>query len=69
MDFTSSSPTACCTVVSGVCQVTTTINSEVLGTLVVGDKTGFEVYGFGLRRTSGPNPPAAYTFVSGGLTP
>ena len=69
MAFTGSSPTACCTVVSGVCTVTTTINSEVLGTLVAGDRTAFEVYGFGLRRVSGPNLPSGNTFVSGGLTP
>lgn len=69
MDFTGSSPTACCTVVSGVCVVSTTINSEVLGTLVVGDRTAFEVFGFGLKRTSGPNPPTGNSFTSGGLTP
>jgi hypothetical protein len=69
LDFTSSSPTACCTVTSGVCIVQTTINSEVLGTLVVGDRTGVEVYGFGLKRTTGPNLPTGNTFVSGGLTP
>jgi hypothetical protein len=69
LDFTGSSPTACCSVVSGVCIVSTTINSEVLGTLVVGDRTGFEVYGFGLKRVSGPNPPSGYSFTSGGLTP
>ncbi len=69
MDFTGSSPTACCTVVSGTCTVSTTINSEVLGTLVVGDRTGFEVFGFGLKRTSGPNPPTGNSFTSGGLTP
>jgi hypothetical protein len=69
LDFMNTSPTACCSVVSGVCVVSTTINSEVLGTLIVGDRTAFEVYGFGLRRTSGPNPPAQYSFVSGGLTP
>jgi hypothetical protein len=69
MDFASTSPTACCTVVSGVCVVSTTINSEVLGTLLVGDRTAFEVYGFGLRRTSGVDAPSSYSFVSGGLTP
>ena len=69
LDFTGASPTACCTVVSGVCVVTTTINSEVLGTLVVGDRTAFEVYGFGLRRVTGPNLPSGNTFSSGGLTP
>lgn len=69
LDFTGSSPTACCTVVSGVCIVQTTINSEVLGTLVVGDRTGFEVFGFGLKRTSGPDLPVGNTFTSGGLTP
>jgi hypothetical protein len=70
MDFmVPTSPTACCTVVAGQCQVSTTINSEVLGTLVVGDRTGFEVYGFGLKRTTGLNPPAGNTFSSGGLTP
>jgi len=69
MDFTGSSPTACCTVVSGVCIVQTTINSEILGTLVVGDRTGVEVFGFGLKRVTGPNPPTGNTFTSGGLTP
>lgn len=69
LDFTSTSPTACCTVLSGVCVVQTTINSEVLGTLIVGDRTGLEVYGFGLRRVTGPNLPAGNTFQSGGLTP
>lgn len=69
MDFTGSSPTACCMVTSGVCVVSTTINSEVLGTLVVGDRTGFEVFGFGLKRVSGPNPPTGNSFTSGGLTP
>jgi hypothetical protein len=56
-------------VTSGVCVVSTTINSEVLGTLVVGDRTGFEVFGFGLKRVSGPNPPTGNSFTSGGLTP
>lgn len=69
MDFTSPSPTSCCTVVAGVCTVSTTINSEVLGTLVIGDRTGFEVFGFGLRRISGPDQPVGNTFSSGGLTP
>lgn len=69
LDFSGSSPTACCTVVSGVCVVTTTINSEVLGTLVVGDRTAFEVQGFGLRRVTSPPLPAGNSFTSGGLTP
>ncbi|HXJ34480.1 MAG TPA: hypothetical protein VMS22_10635 [Candidatus Eisenbacteria bacterium] len=69
LPFQGSSPTACCIVVDGACNVSTTINSEVLGTLVVGDRTGIEVFGFGIRRTSGPNPPTGYTFSSGGLTP
>jgi hypothetical protein len=69
LDFSGASPTACCTVVSGNCTVSTTINSEVLGTLIVGDRTGFEIYGFGLKRTTGPNLPTGYTFTAGGLTP
>jgi hypothetical protein len=69
MDFNVPSPTSCCTVVSGACVVSTTINSEVLGTLVAGDRTGFEVFGFGLKRTTGPDLPTGNTFASGGLTP
>ena len=69
LDFMSNSATACCTVMGGYCAVSTTIDSEVLGTLVVNDRTGLEVYGFGLKRITGPNLPATYTFVSGGLTP
>lgn len=69
LDFTGTSPTVCCTVASGACSVSTTINNEVLGTLVVGDRTGLEVYGFGLKRVSGANLPAGNSFVSGGLTP
>ena len=69
IDFMSDSSTACCIVMGGFCAVSTTINSEVLGTLVVNDRTGLEVYGFGLKRVTGPNVPATYTFVSGGLTP
>jgi hypothetical protein len=68
-DFSVPSPTSCCTVLSGVCNVSTTINSEVLGTLVVGDRTAFEVFGFGLKRTTGPDQPTGNTFASGGLTP
>ena len=69
IDFIGSSPTACCTVAGGLCVVKTTINSEVLGTLVVGDRTGVEVFGFGLKRETGPDLPDGYTFTSGGLTP
>ena len=69
MDFTGASPTACCIVSSGTCVVQTTINSEVLGTLVPGDRTGVEVFGIGLRRVNGPDLPSRYTFTSGGLTP
>jgi hypothetical protein len=69
LDFSGASPTACCTVASGNCTVSTTINSEVLGTLIVGDRTGIEVFGFGLKRVTGPNLPSGYTFTSGGLTP
>ena len=69
LDFQGSSPTACCIVQSGYCKVQTTINSEILRTLVPGDRTGVEVFGFGLKRTDGPDLPTGHTFTSGGLTP
>jgi hypothetical protein len=71
IEFTGMSPTACCRVARGKCRITTTINSEVLGTLVPGDRTGIEVFAAGLRRTTGPNlpGPGRWTFRSGALTP
>jgi len=69
IELVGSSPSACCKVMSGSCSVQTTINSEILGTLAPGDRTGVEIYGIGLRRTDGQNPPATSTFVSGVLTP
>ena len=69
LDFQGTSPTACCIVQSGYCAVQTTINSEVLRTLVPGDRTGVEVFGFGLKRIDGADLPAGNTFTSGGLTP
>jgi hypothetical protein len=63
------SPSACCRVVSGGCTVQTTINSEFFGTLMPGDRTGIEIYGIGLRRIDGLDPPTTSTFVSGVLTP
>jgi len=69
IELIGASPTACCKVMSGACSVSTTINSEVLGTLVPGDRTGVEIYGIGLRRVDGQDPPATSGFVSGILTP
>jgi hypothetical protein len=67
--FTGSTPTACCVVTNGNCYVSTTIDSEVLGTLVAGDRTGVEVLGCGLRRVTGPSLPSFDTFHCGTLTP
>ncbi len=69
IELIGASPSACCKVMSGNCSVQTTINSEIVGTLAPGDRTGVEIYGIGLRRTDGQDLPATSTFVSGVLTP
>jgi hypothetical protein len=61
--------TGCCTVQSGQCRVGTSINSEMLGTLRQGEKTGIEIVGCGLKRVDGPNLPAGLTFSCGVLAP
>ena len=53
----------------GQCRVTTSINSEMLGTLVPGGKTGIEILGCGLKRLDGPTPPSGLTFSCGVLAP
>jgi len=63
------SPTGCCTVERGACRVSTSINSELLGLLQPGEKTGIEINGCGLKRTDGPNLPAGLTFSCGVLAP
>ena len=63
------SVTGCCIVAGGQCRVTTSINSEMLGTLVPGGKTGIEILGCGLKRLDGPTPPSGLTFSCGVLAP
>ena len=63
------SVTGCCTVTGAECRVTTSINSEMIGTLAQGEKTGIEIVGCGLKRIDGPNPPAGLTFSCGVLAP
>src|SRR5262249_7568950 len=63
------SVTGCCIVAGGQCRVSTSINSEMLGTLIPGGKTGIEILGCGLKRLDGPSPPARLTFSCGGLAP
>jgi hypothetical protein len=63
------SVTGCCVVASGECRVSTSINSEMLGTLLQGQKTGIEILGCGLKRLDGPNPPSGLTFSCGVLAP
>ena len=63
------SVTGCCIVAGGQCRVTTSINSEMLGTLIPGGKTGIEILGCGLKRLDGPTPPSGLTFSCGVLAP
>ena len=63
------SVTGCCIVAGGQCRVSTSINSEMLGTLTPGGKTGIEILGCGLKRLDGPNPPSGLTFSCGVLAP
>jgi len=63
------SVTGCCIVAGGQCRVSTSINSEMLGTLIPGGKTGIEILGCGLKRLDGPNPPSGLTFSCGVLAP
>src|SRR5262245_62462252 len=63
------SVTGCCIVAGGECRVSTSINSEMLGTLQQGEKTGIEITGCGLKRLDGPNAPAGMTFSCGVLAP
>src|SRR5262245_5278912 len=63
------SVTGCCTVTGGECRVSTSINSEMLGTLAPGEKTGIEILGCGLKRITGANTPAGLTFSCGVLAP
>jgi len=63
------SVTGCCIVASGQCRVSTSINSEMLGTLTPGGKTGIEILGCGLKRLDGPNPPSGLPFSCGVLAP
>ena len=63
------SVTGCCIVAGGQCRVTASINSEMLGTLIPGGKTGIEILGCGLKRLDGPNPPSGLTFSCGVLAP
>lgn len=68
-DLFVTSATGCCTVTGGICRVKTSINSELLGTLQPGEKTGIEILGCGLKRVDGPNPPGRLTFSCGVLAP
>ena len=63
------SVTGCCTVAGGECRVATSINSEMIGTLAQGEKTGIEIVGCGLKRIDGPNLPTGLTFSCGVLAP
>ena len=63
------SVTGCCIVAGGQCRVSTSINSEMLGTLTPGGKTGIEILGCGLKRLDGPNPPSGLAFSCGVLAP
>lgn len=63
------SVTGCCIVTGGECRVSTSINSEMLGTLAPGEKTGIEILGCGLKRITGSNLPAGLTFSCGVLAP
>ncbi len=63
------SVTGCCVVAGGECRVSTSINSEMLGTLLQGEKTGIEILGCGLKRIDGPNTPSGLTFSCGVLAP
>jgi hypothetical protein len=70
-DAIAASPTACCQVTVGVCRIKTSINQESFGTLAPGQRTGIEILGCGLRRTTGPSHPVApsKSFVCGLLAP
>jgi hypothetical protein len=61
--------TGCCVVNGGACRVSTSINSEMLGVLQQGEKTGIEIRGCGLKRVDGPNVPSDFTFTCGVLAP
>lgn len=68
------SVTGCCIVTGGQCRVSTSINSEMLGTLIQGGKTGIEILGCGLKRldkaADDPNPlPSGLSFSCGVLAP
>jgi len=68
-NFLNDSVTSCCVVTGGTCVVSTTFNSEFLGALKQGEKTGIEITGCGLKRVDGPNLPTGYTFTCGVLAP
>ncbi len=51
-------PVGSCVVSGGKCEIDTTVNSEIPGSLVVGNTVGFEVFGCGLVRTTGAGAPA-----------
>jgi len=70
-DAIAASPTACCQVTVGVCRIKTSINQESFGTLAPGERTGIEILGCGLRRTTGPSHPLppSKSFVCGLLAP
>jgi hypothetical protein len=61
--------TGCCIVESGTCRVNTSINSEMLGVLEQGEKTGIQILGCGLKRMDGPSLPTGLTFGCGVLAP
>ncbi len=64
-DWIADTPTGCCVVTNGICRLKTTVNAIRFDTIRQGDRAGVELFGCGLKRMDGPNPPSALSFRCG----
>jgi hypothetical protein len=58
IDYVADTPTGCCVVQGGFCRLKTTVNAIRFDTVRAGDRAGVEVFGCGLKRMDGANPPS-----------
>jgi hypothetical protein len=58
IDYVADTPTGCCIVQSGFCKLKTTVNAIRFDTVRTGDRAGVELFGCGLKRMDGANPPS-----------
>jgi hypothetical protein len=59
IDWVADSSQGCCVVQGGFCRLKTTVNAIRFDTVRSGDRAGVELFGCGLRRMDGTNPPSA----------